>query len=64
MKIGTTQAGQYSIAVSMSELITISNCLNEVCHGIELFEFETRIGANKAKVVEMLDLMLGSTGQR
>src|SRR6202012_5702194 len=36
--------GSFIIKLSDIELGTIGNCLNEVCNGIEVFEFQTRIG--------------------
>lgn len=38
------------IEFSYEELLLINSVLNEVCNGIELFEFETRIGAPRDKV--------------
>jgi hypothetical protein len=38
----------------------IGNCLNEVCHGIDLFEFETRIGASKEETRRVLETMLAA----
>ncbi len=36
--------------VSLEELLVLNAALNEVCNGIDVFEFETRIGARRAKV--------------
>ncbi len=54
MLINEASAGQYLIALSENELITLSNCLNEVCNGIDLPAFETRVGASRDKVIGML----------
>jgi hypothetical protein len=54
MLINEASGGQYLVALSESELIVLSNCLNEVCNGIDLTEFETRVGASKDKVAGML----------
>jgi len=54
MMVKKTQDGQYLITVSEYELITVSNCLNEVCHGIHIDAFHTRLGADKEEVREML----------
>jgi hypothetical protein len=54
------------IEVSDLELIVVTNALNEVLNGIDLFEFSTRIGAERdqavallRQVVEALDRRLG-----
>ena len=64
MKISKTSGGEYLISASQHELVAISNCLNEVCHGIELFEFDTRVGAGKDAVLDMLSLMSDALGDR
>jgi hypothetical protein len=46
---------EFSITATAGDLIVLGNCLNEVCHGIALFEFETRLGATKEEVRRMLD---------
>ncbi len=39
---------------AFAELLTINNALNEVCNGLDDFEFETRMGAEKADVLSLL----------
>lgn len=36
------------------ELLLLNAALNEVCNGIDVLEFETRIGASKRKVKEIM----------
>lgn len=36
------------------DLIILSNALNEVCHGIDLVEFSTRLGAEVEEVKQLL----------
>lgn len=38
------------IELSYNDLIVLNAALNEICHGIDSFEFETRIGASRSKV--------------
>jgi hypothetical protein len=45
---------EVSIAVTDDELDLLVNCLNEVCNGITVHEFETRLGAPMEDVYEML----------
>lgn len=54
MKLLESQGEKAKIEVSLEELLTINNALNEVCHGIDLFEFETRIGAKVEEVGSLL----------
>lgn len=45
---------QININVSRGDLLVMNAALNEVCNGIEVFEFETRIGVSKARALEVL----------
>lgn len=38
------------IEFSHDELLVLNAALNEVCNGMDIFEFETRIGASRTKV--------------
>lgn len=42
------------IAVTRDELLIVNAALNEVCNGIAVFEFETRIGADRDRVSALL----------
>jgi len=54
MMVQRTTDGKYTITATTDELVALGNCLNEVCNGIDLFELETRIGASREKIAEML----------
>ena len=46
------------------ELILISNALNEICNGIDLAEFETRLGFTREqaeRLMEKVSARLGDT---
>lgn len=45
---------QVTLTLSRDEMMIIKNALNEVCHGIDVGEFSTRIGAEKLEVEELL----------
>jgi len=45
MKIEKTPEGTFVIRASEEELLIINNALNEVCNGLPLRDFETRVGA-------------------
>ena len=42
------------LRLSRNELLIINNALNEICHGIDLPEFATRIGAEPAEARRLL----------
>ena len=42
------------IELSELELVVVNNALNEVLNGIDLFEFSTRIGAERDQVIALL----------
>lgn len=42
------------IRISRDELTTLYACMNEVCHGIDLFEFQTRIGESREEVIRLM----------
>ena len=50
----STGSDAANVEVSRNELVIISNALNEVCHGLDVWDFETRMGAEKADVLKLL----------
>ena len=54
MEIVRTAVERSQIGVSREELLIVNAALNEVCNGIEVFEFETRIGADRERVASLL----------
>jgi len=42
------------IRLTVAELAIVNNALNEICHGIELPEFDSRIGAERAAAERLL----------
>jgi hypothetical protein len=54
---GAKEGSVIEISLSNDELHVIYRCLNEICHGVNLGddgEFETRIGAGRLFVRQML----------
>lgn len=45
------------IKISIDELLTIHQSLNEVCNGIDLFEFQTRIGVSREEVACLMKII-------
>ena len=54
MKIQHIEANRALVRLSNDELLILNNALNEVCHGLDLVEFSTRIGAELEDVQELL----------
>ncbi len=43
------------LRLSLDELGTIGNALNEVCNGIRVVEFESKMGGSPSEVEQILD---------
>ncbi len=54
MEVINTTSALSRIGISREELLIVNACLNEVCNGIDVFEFEARVGANRQPVAELL----------
>jgi len=42
------------VRVSLNELLMLNSALNEVCYGLDNFEFETRMGVSQEEVAKLL----------
>jgi hypothetical protein len=47
--------GSASISLTEAELILLSNSLNEVLNGIEITEFQTRLGVSREAARDLLN---------
>jgi uncharacterized protein (DUF1786 family) len=47
-----------NLILTKDELRIVHQALNEVCHGIEVPEFSTRMGASKVECVELMDKLV------
>lgn len=54
MEIIDIAAERSQVEIGRDELLIVNAALNEVCNGIAAFEFETRIGADRARVAALL----------
>lgn len=45
------------LTISENELLILNSALNEICNGISVPEFETRIGASREEAYALLDVM-------
>ena len=43
-----------TIEFTKDELVVVNNALNEVCNGLDIREFATRMGAEKPEVLKLL----------
>ncbi|WP_445178654.1 hypothetical protein [Pseudomonas sp. McL0111] len=43
-----------NVSFSRDELLVLNAALNEICNGVDVFEFETRIGADREFVTGLL----------
>ena len=55
MKLKGLNAGRALLLLSLDELGTIGNSLNEVCNGIHVADFESKMGGNPEEVEHILD---------
>ena len=60
MRVVKVAGSQFEISVTETELSILCGCLNKVCNGIHIFEFETRLGATVEDVSSMLDALLAA----
>ncbi|MBY5815915.1 hypothetical protein [Rhizobium leguminosarum] len=63
MKLISVAEADLMVSTNLEELHIFHAALNEICNGIEIFEFETRIGASLEEVkgvMRSLDEILDS----
>lgn len=54
MKLEKKIGEEISLTVTLNELETINNALNEVCNALDLNDFETRMGVTMEEAVALL----------
>lgn len=54
MKVERVEAKEAIIRFSPDELLLLNNALNEVCNGLDIDEFSTRMGAELEDVEKLL----------
>jgi hypothetical protein len=62
MRVLEVKRDEASVCLTKTELMILNNALNEVCNGIEVPEFTTRLGADISEVRQLLgdvDELLG-----
>jgi hypothetical protein len=43
------------VQFSIEEILTLNNSLNEICHGVKIIDFETKIGVSREQAKSLLD---------
>ncbi len=59
MEILEQQNDEAVVRLGRAELLILNNALNEVCHGLDVPEFHSRIGAEEADVLTLLRAING-----
>jgi hypothetical protein len=54
MQMEPVEPGAVRLTLTREELLALTNALNEVCNGLELWEFETRMGCTRAEAAKLL----------
>ncbi len=55
MNVLEKENGNFKIEISEEELCGLANALNEVCNGIDHFEFHSRMGVSEAFINNLVD---------
>ena len=54
MHITKSDVGETEFTMTLNEFVTIKDCLNEVCNGFYVLDFESQIGAPESTVRTIL----------
>jgi len=54
MQLRESDDSHVMLELTHNELIVLNNALNEVCHGIDLPDFSTRLGAQRDEIEALL----------
>lgn len=57
MELINESDGGLEFSCSVEEAFILKCALNEVCNGLDSFEFQTRMGAERSEVVSMLEYL-------
>lgn len=55
MKIEKQPDGTFAVRASEDELVILNNALNEVCNGLPLRDFDSRVGVPLASAERLLE---------
>lgn len=54
MRVMEKRDGRIVVELRGNELEILTNALNEVCHGLDVWDFPIRMGAEKSEVLKLL----------
>jgi len=54
MRVERTPDQEFLVWLDRDELVTFNNALNEVCNGMDVWEFSTRMGSQRDRAIELL----------
>ena len=54
MQVIERKSGEMLVRLTKSDLLILNNALNEVCNGIDIPEFQTRIGVTQSEAAALL----------
>ena len=54
MELKTIDQNGALVVLTRDELLTIGQALNEVCHGLDIPEFATRMGVEREVAIDLL----------
>ena len=60
MQIRESDQAHVVLDLSRNEMILLNNALNEVCHGLDLPDFSTRLGAERGELEALLRQINGA----
>lgn len=55
MELVTVTKQQAELKITVDELLIVNSALNEICNGISVAEFDSRIGATREDVILLLE---------
>ncbi len=55
MKVINLKRDKAELIISEEELYAIYNTINEVCNGIDIYEFQTRIGSSRQEMAVLMN---------
>ena len=55
MELKKFDAQSVSLVLSLDELVTMAQALNEVCNGIYVSDFETKMGSDEIETLQLLE---------
>lgn len=57
MRLIKNDEASAELTLTLDELLTLHQSLNEVCNGIDLFEFQTRLGVTREEALLLMDAL-------